>query len=197
MKRVVSLISTFLLLLAITGCTVPTDPYVDGVNKAVSQTLFEATGEMASGCIGIYLVCSQPTYEPSYTAPASARAERVCSDLSTLGQKLGAVAYSSFGSQAYPLQKSMAEFVEFCSQSLSTKLKAGDGSPFYQGVVLYDDGLKDGWGKVYSLSKGNSVNPEDYFLVISFSKDLDRVGWIDYQPQKPKVLTQEELDLRY
>jgi hypothetical protein len=113
-----------------------------------------------------------------------------------LGQRLGAVAYASSGYPAYKLPNETSELEDFCGQSLSTELKAGDGSEFYQGVIMFDDGQKDGWGKVYSLSRGNSVNAEDFVMVISFSKDHNRVGWIDYGTEKPKVLTQEELDLR-
>jgi hypothetical protein len=197
MKRIARLFSALALLPLLTGCTVPTDAYLDKVKTEVSKTAFRPTGEMASGCLGFYLLCTQPLYEPSFTASSATNVTELCKEFAALGHRLGAVAYASSGYPAYKLPKNPSEFENFCSQALSTELKAGDGSQFYQGVVLFDDGENDGWGKVYSLARGNSVNPKDFFLVISFSKDRSRVGWIDYGTEKPKVLTQEELDLRY
>ena len=194
MKRFISLFSAFALLFGLTGCTVPTDPYVATVTSAVAKTVFIPTGDMASGCIGVYLLCSQPLYEPSFKVPSSTETAAVCRDFVALGKKLGSVAYSTYGYSAYKLQQNTAEVTDPCAEALGVKLTGSDGSPFYQGVVLYDDGKTDGWGKVYVLSRGNSVNPVDFQLVISFSRDLNRVGWIDYGTEKPKVLTQNDLD---
>jgi hypothetical protein len=161
-----------------------------------SGKTFAKSQPRASGCIGVYLFCTEPLYEPEFSASSNSDTGQVCRDFVALGQRLGAVAYASSGYPAYKLPNETSELEDFCGQSLSTELKAGDGSEFYQGVIMFDDGQKDGWGKVYSLSRGNSVNAEDFVMVISFSKDHNRVGWIDYGTEKPKVLTQEELDLR-
>lgn len=194
MKRIISLFSALTLLFGLTGCTVPTDPYVAAVTSKVAKTVFTPTGEMASGCIGIYLLCTKPTYEPSFKAPSSADIALVCRDFVSLGNDLGSVAYSTSRDLAYKLPQNTAEVTDLCVQALGLKLTATDGSSFYQGVVLYDDGLADGWGKVYALNRGNSVNPDDFQLLISVSRDLDRVGWIDYGTEKPKVTTQKDLD---
>ncbi|CAB4628619.1 unannotated protein [freshwater metagenome] len=194
MKRIVSLFSALALLFGLTGCTVPTDPYVATVKSVVAKTVFTPTGDMASGCIGMYLLCSQPLYEPSFQASSSTETAAVCRDFVALGKELGSVAYSTYGYSAYKLPQNTAEVTDLCGQALGVKLTGSDGSNFYQGVVLYDDGKADGWGKIYALSRGNSVNPDDFQLVISFSRDLNRVGWIDYGTEKPKALTQKDLD---
>ena len=167
-----------LLLLGVTGCTGPQDPFVDQIKSAVAETSFAPTGQMPNGCIGVFLICTEPLYEPSFSAPASTEPAKICQDLFSLGVRLGAVAYSTYGNGAYKLPAEPQEINTFCIAALANKLRAADGSTFYQGIVLYDDGKKDGWGKVYALNRGGSDN--DFQLVISVSKDLNRVGWITY-----------------
>jgi hypothetical protein len=194
MKRIFRLFSAFALVLGLSACTVPTDSYVGVVRDAVAKTVFSAAGELSAGCIGVYLVCLQPLYESSFQVPETTETADVCRDFVSLGKELGAVAYATYGYSAYKLPKDLSEVADLCIQAVDARLTQSDGSVFYQGVVLFDDGKADSWGKVYSLGRGNSVSPDQIQLVISFSRDLNRVGWIDYGTERPKVLTQEGLD---
>ena len=192
MKRVIA--AAALALVVLTGCTVPTDPFVGQVKEVVAETSFEDTQQMASGCIGVYLLCAQPMYEPVFFAAESVAVEEVCNDAIAVAKKLGVVAYAVSGYGAYAIEKSGTDVFDLCTGGLGIPLTNTDGSEFYQGIVLFDDGKQDGFGKVYSLSRGPTEFGEGYFLIISFSKDSNRVGYISYGSEKPKLITQEELD---
>lgn len=185
---------TLCLSAALTACTAPQDPYVDTVIETVEQTVFEATGTMASGCVGVNLFCMQPMYEPAFFAPATTDVNLVCNDLLAIASNLGVVAYGLSGYSANKIDNSNTDVLDLCITGLGTPLKNVDGTDLYQGLVLYDDGTKDSFGKAYSISRGPSEFGDGYVLIISFSKDLNRVGWINYGTQKPKLLTQADLD---
>lgn len=183
------------LVIAMSGCTAPTDPYVEVVKSTVGETSFEDTNQMASGCLGVYLFCVQPMYEPIFFAPETESAEIVCSDFIAVAKKLGVVAYALPDYDAYEFPESVTEVLDLCTAGLGSPLKNEDGSDLYQGLMLLDDGVKDGFGKFYSLNRGPSEFGMGYTLIISFSKDLSRVGYIIYSSDKPKLLTQADLDL--
>ena len=136
-------------------------------------------------------------YDLTFAAPAKTDEKLACGEFVDLGRALGAVAYSTNNGtgNATKLSNDNAAAVEMCVTGLSEPLKNFDGSLIYQGLSLYDDGAKDGIGKFYSLGRGQS-SPDDkkFLLTISFSKDLNRVGWIDYGDGNPRLMTQEELD---
>ena len=192
--RIYKLLMIGAAMLTLAGCTVATDPYVQVVKDAVSETVFTPTGEMYSGCIGMYLVCSQPIYGPSFSAPLTTDVRVVCSDFVRLATKLGAVAYETIGASAFGLPEDKSEVIDLCITGLGNPLQNADGLPLYQGLNLFDDGKKDSFGKVYSLSRGASKFGESFNLEISLSKDLNRVGYITYANEKPKLLTQADLD---
>ena len=181
-------------LLLITGCTAPTDPFVSVVKEAVAKTSFEDTNQMASGCIGMYLYCSQPMYEPVFFASETQSVEKVCGDFIKVAKEIGVVAYAVQGSGAYKFPNTETDVLDLCTGGLGAPLKNTDGSELYQGTVLFDDGAKDGFGKVYNLSRGSSEFGDGYLLIISFSKDSNRIGYISYGTEKPKLMTQEDLD---
>jgi hypothetical protein len=187
-------VTVLVFLLALSGCTAPTDPYVATVTQTVEQTVFKSTGSMASGCVGVNLFCVQPMYEPVFFAPATTNVDLVCQDLLAIASKLGVVAYGASGYSAYEFPDSNIEVLEICKNGLGAPLKNFDGTDFYQGLVLYDDGSKDSFGKVYSLSGGPSEFGDGFVLIISFSKDLGRVGPVQYGSGKPQLLTQADLD---
>lgn len=180
--------------LILAGCTAPTDPFVSVVKETVAKTSFEDTKQMASGCIGVYLYCAQPMYEPVFFAPETEPVEKVCSDFIAVAKELGVVAYAVSGYDAYGFPEEDTDVLDLCKGGLGAALKNTDGSEFYQSPVLFDDGAKDGFGKVYSLTRGPSEFGVGYVLIISFSKDLNRVGYVSYGSEKPKLLTQSDLD---
>lgn len=182
------------LVITLSGCTVPTDPFVSEVQEAVTDTSFEDTNQMASGCIGVYLYCAQPMYEPVFFVPETEPVEEVCSNFIAIAKELGVVAYAVSGSDAFGFPASGTDVLDLCTGGLGKPLINTDGSEFYQSPVLFDDGVKDGFGKVYSLTRGSSEFGDGYVLIISFSKDLNRVGHVIYGSEKPKLLTQSDLD---
>ena len=194
MQRIFKAIALAAGALILAGCTAPTDPFVTVVKETVAKTSFEDTNQMASGCIGVYLYCAQPMYEPVFFAPETEPVEKVCSDFIGVAKELGVVAYAVSGYDAYGFPDEDTDVLDLCKGGLGSALKNTDGSVFYQSPVLFDDGAKDGFGKVYSMSRGPSEFGDGYVLIISFSKDSSRIGYITYGSQKPELLTQEKLD---
>lgn len=194
MQRIFKAIALAAGALILAGCTAPTDPFVSVVKDTVAKTSFEETNQMAGGCIGVYLYCAQPMYEPVFFAPETEPVEKVCSDFIAVAKELGVVAYTVSGYDAFGFPEAGNDVLNLCTGGLGKPLINTDGSEFYQGTVLFDDGAKDGFGKVYSLNRGPSEFGDGYLLIISFSKDSSRIGYITYGTQKPELMTQEKLD---
>lgn len=195
LAKSVAIVAATLLL---AGCTVPTDPFVEVVNQSVAeQTSFEATGEMASGCVGFTIICAQPMYEPLYTTSGDTDAKIVCAETVALARKLGADAYSGNNVEPYKIGTvEDQELSDFCVEGLAKPLSYGE-ELIYQGISFYDDGAEDGFGKFISLSRRPETEKADYSLQISFSKDLNRVGPFRFGNSKPKHRTQADLDAAF
>ena len=193
-RMLLQLASLGIAALAMTGCTAPTDPFVEVVTAAATGAGFTDSGRMASGCVGFTLFCLQPMYEPIFYMPESAGSEKACAALFETSNKLGALAYSVMGSSAARIQTGSNAAKQLCVEGLGKPLTNSDGSELYQGLVLYDDGAKDSFGKVYNFIRGDSEFGNVFQLVISFSKDQTRIGPIAYGNQIPKLMTQAELD---
>jgi hypothetical protein len=133
-------------------------------------------------------------YEPIFYMPESAGSEKACAALFDTSNKLGALAYSVMGASAARIETGSNAAKELCVAGLGKPLKNSDGTEFYQGIVLYDDGAKDSFGKVYNFIRGDSEFGKVFQLIISFSKDQARIGPISYGNQIPKLMTQAELD---
>lgn len=183
-----------LAALALTGCTAPADPFVEVVRTAATDAGFTDSGRMASGCVGFTLFCLQPMYEPIFYIPESAGSEKACAALFEVSNKLGALAYSVTGDSVARIKPGSNAPKELCVEGLGKPLINSDGSEFYQGIVLYDDGAKDSFGKVYNFIRGDSEFGKVFQLIVSFSKDQGRIGPITYGSEMPKLLTQAELD---
>lgn len=183
-----------LAALALTGCTAPADPFVEVVRTAATDAGFTDSGRMASGCVGFTLFCLQPMYEPIFYIPESAGSEKACAALFEVSNKLGALAYSVTGDSVARIKPGSNAPKELCVEGLGKPLINSDGSEFYQGIVLYDDGAKDSFGKVYNFIRGDSEYGQVFQLIISFSKDQGRIGAIVYGSEIPKLMTQAELD---
>lgn len=180
--------------LLLVGCTVPTDSYVSELEQTVVEsTSLEPTGELTSGCVGFYLICTQPSYGMFFFAPANSDVGVFCTESVAVIRKLGAVAYSAMGGDAYRLPADSAEIIEMCSDGLAKPLEDTYG-PLYQGISFYDDGAKDQIGKYYGLAFRDDLEPKGFYLEVSFSRDLGRVGYVIYGNEKPKLMTQEDLD---
>jgi hypothetical protein len=188
------LVGSFSAVLLLAGCSAPTDSFVQVVEDAVTETSFQATGQMASGCIGVYLYCAQPMYEPIFYAPESVEPAVACTDLISITDRLGLKAYATTGSMAWAVPEDNAELLKFCSEALGRSLTNTDGSMIYNGLAFYDDGSSDGFGKIYSINRGPTEFGDGYTLIISFSRDLGRIGPIPYGSEKPKLMTQADLD---
>lgn len=190
-----SIVTVLVSLLALSGCTAPTDPFVEVVKATAVDAGFTDSGQMASGCVGMYLVCAQPMYEPIFFMPESVGAETACAALFETANKLGAVAYSVLGSPAAKLQGAESEAAKLCTDGLGAPLINSDGSWFYQGINLYDDGAMDSFGKVYAFNRSDSEFGKTFSLIVSFSRDLGRTGPVPFGSEKPKLMTQSDLDV--
>gem|GEM_PF-2722029 len=162
--------------LLLTGCTPSSDPVVDEIVAADLGELLPVSDEVKGYCYPTELFCSGPLFEPAFSAQASAEPSEICDSVIDLQLKIGLVAYSVSGEGAYPI-KDPRQVRELCTKGLSQPLQAEDGSTYYLGVVLYDDGARDGVGKVTVIHRETNGS---YFVVFSVSRNLDRVGWISY-----------------
>ena len=166
-----------LACLLLTGCTPTSDPVVDTIRQADLGDLQSSSQEVKGYCYPTEFFCSKPLFEPAFAAPASSEPGAICNSVIDLQLKIGFVAYSLEGDGALALNDT-DQVRALCKQALEQQLEAEDGSAYYRGIVLYDDGSKDGVGKVTVVHRENDGS---YFVVFSVSRNLDRVGWISYQ----------------
>lgn len=192
-RKLPKLAGLSLAALALTGCTAPTDPFVDVVKTTAVDAGFTDSGQMASGCVGFNLFCVQPMYEPFFYMPESAGAEKACDAALEIANELGVVAYSVIGFFPVRIEPGSELPRDLCVSGLGVPLKNADGSDLYQGLAFYDDGSKDSFGKVYALDRIDSEFGKVFRLLISFSKDEARVG-LTYANEIPKLMTQADLD---
>lgn len=167
------------LVFSLTSCTPQSDPVLEKVLRGNLGEL-KLANEVKGHCQPMVLFCSQPLFEPAFTASDDKSAEQICDSVVSLQNQIGLVAFSRYGEPATKVSD-LAAVKEFCVSSISIKEKAFDESKFYPGIALFDDGAKDGMGKVTTISR--EVN-RGYFVVFSLSRDLDRIGSIDYGADK-------------
>ncbi|MFM2023924.1 MAG: hypothetical protein RIR89_1316 [Actinomycetota bacterium] len=170
---VIALVTTGLV-----GCTPTTDPVVEKILAADLGQLTAVSDEVKGYCYPTELFCSNPIFEPAFSAPAEADPAGICNAVIDLQIEIGLVAYSTEGELANKVTNP-DEVRDQCTTGLSQALEAEDGSTYYQGTVLFDDGATDGVGKVTVISR----TEDGYFVVFSVSRNLDRVGWISYENQ--------------
>lgn len=163
----------------LTGCTPTSDPVVDAITTADLGELRMVSDEVKGYCYPTELFCSSPLFEPAFSAPASVEPGEICDSVISLQLSIGFVAFSVAGEGAYPIEDP-EQVRDLCKKGLSQALEAEDGSTYYLGVVLYDDGARDGVGKVTVIHRETDGS---YFVVFSVSRNLDRVGWISYADQ--------------
>lgn len=162
--------------LFLAGCTPASDPVVEQIMAADLGELTAFSNDVKGYCYPTELFCSNPLFEPAFSAPASAEPKRICESVIDLQIEIGFVAYSVEGEPATKVQNPES-VKEQCSTGLSQPLEAEDGSTYYRGTVLYDDGASDGVGKVTVISRREDGS---YLVVFSVSRNLERVGWIPY-----------------
>ena len=172
MKRLGAVIATVLLL---TGCTPTSIPAVEAITSADLGPL-KLVKEVKGHCYPTELFCGNPLFEPTFTAPADADPGEVCDKVIALQRGIGLIAYSAAGADAGKVND-VQQVKDFCAQGFELGGDDGAGNPFYEGTILYDDGSKDGVGKVTVISREAG---RGYTVVFSVSKNLSRVGWIPY-----------------
>ena len=186
------------LALSLSACSTSPDPFLNEVTAVVSGSVFSEPVASSYGCIQLSgIFCRAPMHDLVFVAPAETDAEFACTQFVTFATKLGAIAYSTndgVGDSA-ELPTDKTEVINLCANGLASPLKNWDGSVLYQGLALQDDGAQDAIGKYYSLGRGlESVGDKRFNLTISFSRDLNRIGPINYGTKKPALMTQSELD---
>ena len=160
--------------LFLSGCTPTSIPTVDSITSADLGPLM-LVKEVKGYCYPTELFCSNPLFEPAFTAPADADPVEVCDKVIDLQQKIGLVAYAANGANAAKVTDLKA-VKHFCAAGFELGGDDGAGSPFYEGTTLFDDGAKDGVGKFTVINREAS----GYNVVFSVSKNLGRVGWVSY-----------------
>lgn len=186
------------LSLTLSACSTYPDPFLNEVTSAVAETVFSEQVASSYGCIQLSgIFCREPMHDVVFAAPAETDEEFACTEFVALATKLGAIAYSTNDGvgDAAVLPTNKGEVIDLCAAGLDSPLKNWDGSVFYQSLALQDDGSQDGIGKYYSLGRGvEFVGDNRFNLTITFSRDLNRIGPINYGTKKPSLMTQAQLD---
>lgn len=171
MKRLGAAIATVMLL---SGCTPASIPTVEAITSADLGPL-KLAKEVKGYCYPTEMFCANPLFEPVFTAPADADPVEVCNKVIDLQKRIGLVAYAANGANASKVTD-VQKVKDFCAVGLVLGGDDGTGSPFFEGTTLFDDGSKDGIGKVTVINREVS----GFTVVFSVSKNLERVGWISY-----------------
>ncbi len=160
--------------LFLSGCTPTSLPTVETITSADLAPL-KLVKEVKGYCYPTEFFCGNPLFEPMFTAPADADPVEVCDKVIDLQQKIGFIAYAPNGGNAAKVSDVQA-VKDFCAAGFVLGGDDGTGAPFYEGTTLFDDGAKDGVGKVTVINRESS----GYTVVFSVSKNLGRVGWVSY-----------------
>lgn len=164
-------------MLSMTACTPSSDPVLDQVLSSDLGELKLVQQEVKGYCFPTELFCSNPLFEPAFSAPASAEPLDICRKVISLQSQIGLMAYSYTGDFA-TRTPSINELEKICEKSLTETIENFDGSMSYPGMVLFDDGTVDGAGKVTVISRAENGS---YFVVFSISRNLQRVGPIPFE----------------
>lgn len=176
LKKLPRAAAGIVLLASVTACTPSSDPVLEKILNADLGALILQQKEVKGYCYPTELFCSEPLFEPVFTAPAETDAKQICEHVVQLQSQLGLKAFSTEGSPAIKVNdKKLVQ--KMCTDGLSNLITAQDGSTFYEGMVLFDDGNTDGVGKVTTIHREPNGN---YSTIFSISRNLDRVGWIPY-----------------
>ena len=163
--------------MTISACAPTHEPFIDTVQAAAAGTsLVQSTEKIVESCGSSLFKCAQPLYEVHFNAPAVAPAENICADFIKVAMKLGAIAYSSLGSPAGQITNQQ-EVQDLCVSGLDKIVTYPDGTKTYLGLTMYDDGSKDGIGKVDTLERREDGTWQAMF---AFGRDMGRIGYIIY-----------------
>ena len=174
-KGLAAIALSAICVLSLTSCTPASNPAVDAILSTDLSPL-ELINEVKGHCYPMELFCSNPLFEPVFSAPASATPEVVCDVVIDLQQRIGLVAYAVEGYSAANVS-SVGDLKAFCTEGLSNPWPVGDGTIYYEGTVLYDDGSQDGIGKVTVIQRRED---DRYVVVFSSGRDLHGPGNIPY-----------------
>ena len=163
------------MVLMLTGCTPSSNSAVDKILSADTGPL-TLINEVKGHCYPMELFCSTPLFEPVYSATADTPPGEVCDAVINLQSQIGLVAYSVEGFSAAKVSD-LGELKEFCKEGLSNPWPVGDGTIYYEGTVLYDDGAKDGIGKVTVIQRREDNR---YVVVFSSGRDLGGIENIPF-----------------
>lgn len=161
-------------VVTLSGCTPASIPAVEAITSADLGPL-KLVKEVKGYCFPTELFCGDPLFEPIFKAPADADPVEVCDKVIDLQQKIGLIAFAANGANAAKVRNAQ-EVKDFCAAGFVLGGDDGTGSPFYEGTTLFDDGTRDGVGKVTVINR----EVAGYTVVFSVSKNLERVGWVSY-----------------
>lgn len=170
-------ISLFVVTLSLVGCTPVSDPVLEQILGADFQNLQPVQKEVSGYCFPTEFFCSNPLFEPAFSAPATVEPAEICREVIDIQSQIGLVAFSTAGGFAEKVSNQNS-LQNICEESLIQAVENFDGSISYPGTVLFDDGLRDGVGKVTVISRNENGS---YFVVFSISRNLGRVGPIPFE----------------
>lgn len=188
-------VTALLPVLLLTGCTPTPDdePYFDLLDTTALETAgFTQIDEPSTSCGGSNPYCAQPYFEIYYQAPASTTPEEACTAfLATTLKSTTPVGYASSGYPAGPMPSDTAALQEFCVSGLGKPMPQLDGTVFYQGTLIYDDGASDEIAKTFTLSR----EPDGtYTAHLVFSRNFNLVYWTFEKNQIPAHMTLEQVE---
>lgn len=181
--------------LLLTGCT-PTansEPYFDRIAAtALDSAGFTRVGEPIVSCGGNNPFCAQPAFEVYYEAPATLAPQMACTAFLTTTLTVATpTGYASVGAAAGPMPSETEILQNFCTSGLDRSMSNFDGTVFYQGTLLYDDGTADEIIKTFTLGR----EPDGtYRAQLVFGRNSDLVYWPFEQDKTPTHMTLEEVE---
>lgn len=189
-RRFLAVSVSAVLSVSLSGCLAPSEPLVDKIFSSQLSPLKIATEKVQPNCASSLLGCSNPLYDISFYSDSSVKPADVCRSVIELQREIGMVAYSVEGAAAGIAPAENQPLIDFCVAGFEPGIKLDDGSMLYQGFVLYDDGAKDGLGKVTVIQRRDD---KSFVVVFSLGRDPSRIGSINFG-EKPRHLTADEIE---
>ncbi|MFM2023916.1 MAG: hypothetical protein RIR89_1308 [Actinomycetota bacterium] len=181
MKKLVFLVISSTLILAVAGCAPRVEPMAEEIFNKKFEQLQLASEEIIPNCGASFgFPCQEPLYSLFFIGQASVAPEDVCKPVIEFQRELGLDAYSAEGASEVGSADDLTEVINFCIEGLQRDLGDGTGLSYYEGTVLFEDGSEDGLGKTTVISRREDGS---YFVDFSIGRDKGRIGYFELNGQ--------------
>lgn len=160
------------------GCAPVAEPMVVEIQNRDLGSLELVNDELVPNCGGSFGPCSLPLWEVYFAADPTVAALDVCTPVIELQTEVGLDAYMVDDTSAMASVPEAENLIAFCVERLETNLGDEGGTPYYQDVVLYEDGSEENLYKMTVISKREDGT---YFVAFSLSKDQERIGFYEFE----------------